>query len=71
MSQIERCKELLLLDGWTAIGPYSFRKNEFDVIFDTSSWAELYLRDHHRLADISLSDAESFWASIQSSTSQA
>ena len=71
MSQQEQCKKRLLQDGWDLTAPYSFRKGEYEVVFDTSHWAELYRDDHSRLADISLMDSQIFWNTMQSHLTKA
>ena len=51
----------LLNDGWSKVNPASFTKGNFEIVFDTSHYVEIYVSDSRRcLYESTLDTTEDF-----------
>lgn len=49
---------VLRSQNWTSSGPYAFEKHGLEIVFDTSSYVELY-REQERIAEARVTSAAS------------
>ena len=52
----EDARNLLLAQGWTKHAPSRFLKGDREVVFDTSTWVEVYEAGRGRIAEFKLQD---------------
>ncbi len=57
MSELyDKARKLLTKENWTELTPSHFSKGDRELIFDTSTWIEIYEKDRGRVAEFKLQD---------------
>jgi hypothetical protein len=56
MTPPEKFVGLLHEKGWQEVRPFEYRKGEWALVFDTSSWLEVGTKSNPRVFDVSVPD---------------